>query len=457
LITIIVVFGVVAATVALTGRRVLKFIRITGISTVGLVIAIIVVLGNTTTAMTRGQLVFVVVTSINTAQTTTNTVTISINIDTGVFAILIKVNIRVSTTTVARGSLDGIIRTKILAVRGTITISIIIRDTTTTHTRSKLVFVIITFFFTRHLCVLVIINIDIAATTHSRGIPFQGVVRACIMTVIDVVVVGILVFLVTTADTRGGFKGIIITFINAVGCAITVSVRVWLMTTTLTTQCLERVGGTLIGTVTSAITVTINRVIDLAGSTGTALITDTDFVALIIIDTRTTVATVRISQTSILGGDINGRGNIKGLGKSNKPATNGADLSQDAPTKKVGIEGCINGQVTRKHQLGRIIGKVLNVKVTQSSVSNLSPVDCITSGDSSRAQCRGLGTLVGVGESQVAVMVGHVDVKKEKGIASHQVKTGSIAAGGNKEGVESFFQIPRFSRALGKCTTNKSK
>lgn len=273
------------------------------------------------------------------------------------------------------------------------------------------------------------------------------------MAIIGTIIVGVLVYLATTADARFGLEGISITTVNTVGVPIAIIISITDETTASTLECLGGVGGTLIGTVTNTIAIGIDSVIELAGSTSAAFITYTNLVTLVIGGTGTTVATVCVSQTSILGGDINGRGDIQGLGKSDKPPTKSAQLLQDAPAKKVDVHGSVNGKVTRKHQLAGIIGKVLDIKVTQCSVSNLSPVHRITRGNGSRGLGRGLGALVRVREGQVAVVVGDVDIQKEKGIARHQVKTGSIAAGSNKCGIEGFFQITRFGRALSQCTS----
>jgi hypothetical protein len=54
-------------------------------------------------------------------------------------------------------------------------------------------------------------------------------------------------------------------------------------------------------------------------------------------------------------------------------------------------------------------------------------------------------------------MVRDVDVKEEEGVASHQVKTGSIAASSNQERVECLFQVAGRGGALSKCTTEGSQ
>jgi len=195
----------------------------------------------------------------------------------------------------------------------------------------------------------------------------------------------------------------------------------------------------------------------LASSASTALVTDAHLVALIVGDTSTAVAAVRVNQTGILVGNINRGRNIKGLGKGHEPTTWGGVLLQDTPAQKVEVTSRVNGQVTRKHELRVVIGQVRDIKVAQRVVGNLGSVDSIASQSSRRVHGGLSSARVHVRESQVPVVVGNVDIEVQKGVASNQVKTGSIADGSNQEGVEGLFQVTGRGRALGQGTTNGSK
>jgi hypothetical protein len=54
-------------------------------------------------------------------------------------------------------------------------------------------------------------------------------------------------------------------------------------------------------------------------------------------------------------------------------------------------------------------------------------------------------------------VVGNVDIEVQKGVASNQVKTGSIAAGSNQGRVKRFFQVTGRGRALSQGTPNGSQ
>jgi len=222
--------------------------------------------------------------------------------------------------------------------------------------------------------------------------------------------------------------------------------------TTSAGLCLERVVIALILAVAETIAVGIDGIVDLATSTATASITDANLVALDVGDTFTTGAAVGIDETSVLGDHINGGGHIQGLWEGDEPATDGRVLLEDAPTQKGNVSGRVDGEVTGKHQLRVVIREVRDIEVTLRGVGNLGPVDSITGQGSGGVQGGGRSTGIAVGEGQVAIVVGDVDVEEEERVASHQVKTGSIAAGNNQSGVKRFLQVAGGSGALGPST-----
>jgi hypothetical protein len=176
--------------------------------------------------------------------------------DTSKITVAVSINVRITTTTMARGNLLIIIGTEVIAVIGAITVSVHVGNTTATHTSITLVGIIVTVFMTGIPVVAIIVNIrNITATdTRSR----LQTIRTGVDTVSNAIRIIIVIRDPTTTHSRGLLVGVSITFFITVGVVVLISVSVENVTTTDTgIEILIGIGRTRVDTIGVVVTILV--------------------------------------------------------------------------------------------------------------------------------------------------------------------------------------------------------